>query len=355
MKVLARYIVENCCGCCRGGKRRGAANVCSGGGWIGGGAYAADVGDHDDDNDSVYFVEDRDDGEEEDLLIEDALDQRGDDATEGTYHRTVSPSEEEQHPEGGSGTTLPPAQRDARAPNGTAPTPSEALPPSILLDRSSNRGSSPASQLLSSAKRKLGFCSSASSSEKKTDEGEADGDVTMEQQLGEALLPSFAPSRDPGATRFDELDGDEASPNTRRRRSTVVERESERWRRAKENGFRDLGLYEHVDRCVQQRRVLRRVGDPDARRRERLLQLQRKNRPSAKSSAMMGLSPDDLCQLRRSLRRTSPRSVVDGDVTGLAGDADDMESTVPGDYENEGMSFWSPPTPSVADTSSSCS
>ena len=70
----------------------------------------------------------------------------------------------------------------------------------------------------------------------------------------------------------------------------------------KTNGFKDPGLYQFINTCVESKRNLRKVDDPEIARRKKVKRIRAKGQTGNNS---LGLSPDKLLVERQRLRTTT--------------------------------------------------
>jgi hypothetical protein len=65
-------------------------------------------------------------------------------------------------------------------------------------------------------------------------------------------------------------------------------------------GYKDSGLYEFMDKCVERKRHLRKVGDPELARREKMKRISAESK--SKLTGNLGLSPEKLLLERQRLQ-----------------------------------------------------
>ena len=68
-------------------------------------------------------------------------------------------------------------------------------------------------------------------------------------------------------------------------------------------GYKDPGLYEFMDMCVEQKQHLRKVGDPELARREKMKRISAESK--SKLTCGLGLSPEKLLVERQRLQPTN--------------------------------------------------
>lgn len=80
-------------------------------------------------------------------------------------------------------------------------------------------------------------------------------------------------------------------------------KEADRYARRKQNNFKDSGLERHMQECVNQKKKLRHVEDPEKARKKRLEDI--KQEQKKKPTDALGLSEDELQKRLANLKRRS--------------------------------------------------
>jgi hypothetical protein len=77
--------------------------------------------------------------------------------------------------------------------------------------------------------------------------------------------------------------------------------EADRYQRRKQNGFKDSGLERHMQACVNQKKNLRHVEDPELARKKKVANIQKEQKK--KPTGALGLSEDELQKRRANLNK----------------------------------------------------
>ena len=82
------------------------------------------------------------------------------------------------------------------------------------------------------------------------------------------------------------------SASSRKEEERLRKRDNAIHRAKTVEGYKDSGLYEFMDKCVERKRHLRKVGDPERARREKMKRISAESKSNLKGS--LGLSPEKL-------------------------------------------------------------
>jgi len=85
--------------------------------------------------------------------------------------------------------------------------------------------------------------------------------------------------------------------------NAATQADADRWQRRKKNGFKDSGLERHRQNCVQQKKHLHHVNDPEKKRKQKQAKIQENNKKTATVAG--GMNQNDLLKTRQNLKHVN--------------------------------------------------